>query len=185
MQYIDTEILDRVKSLDTFDGWPSAMLDVWIRSKADKTDAFDDKVYTYDCSRGEPVFVMVCQGTSNAGTFGLYKFATYNPLGCAVLCSDTIVYNSHAYGLHKGKPAYRQVRGFPYTRDNDKDGKSENYGTIYNDIIFANCHRAGVFSTFIYNWSVACLVRNQLSQFTHWLNVMNKRPLSVAILSEF
>lgn len=186
MQYRDEQLLYRLGGLKTFHGWPSGMLDIWVRSKADLTDRFDDKVYTYDCTSGEPKFKIVCGGTSNAGTFGLYQFRTYNPLGCAVLCGDTIVYDSHKPGLHKGKDAYVQRIGFPYTRDNDKDGKAENYGKIYNDMIGANCHRAGTFSQVIYNWSIACLVRCRLSEFKKWrYEIMQGKLLTVAILNEF
>lgn len=185
MQYSDKQLTERVASLDTFKGWPDGILDVWVRAKGGKPDRFNDKVYTFDCTSGEPKFVMVCTGTSVAGSFGLLKFKTYNPLGCAVLCANQIVYGSHVYGMHKGKPAYRQNKGIPYTRDNDRDLQAENYGKVYNDIIFANCHRAGWFSQVIYNWSVACLVRNRLTEFLNWLKFMNKRPLSIAILSEF
>ena len=185
MKYTDKQLLDRVKSLPSFAGWPKGILDIWVRSKADKSDVFDDKVYTFDCTSGEPVFKMVCSGTSHAGSFGLLKFRTYNPHGCAVLVADVITYNCYEYGLHKGKPAYRQSKGIPYTRDNDKDLKAENYGKIYTNIIYANCHRAGWFSRTIYNWSVACLVRNSFAQFSAWLKFMNKRSLSIVILSEF
>ena len=185
--YTDTQILDRVRSLPSFKGFPAGMLDIWIRSRADAYDQFDDKVYTYQCfgSETQPEFKMVSTGTSNAGSFGLMNFRTYNARGCAVLKSDLIVYNSHAYGLHKGKPAYVQTAGFPYYRDGNRNKSAEELGEIFTDIIGANCHRAGTFSTLIYNWSVACLVRNQLKQFLAWLDLMNRRPLSVCILKEF
>lgn len=190
MKYTDDQLLNRVAALPTFKGFPKeGVLDIWVRSKADPVDKFDDKVYSFDCDKLDanklPTFKMVCTGTSHAGSFGLLNFHVYNPMGCAVLCADTIVYYSHAPGFHKGKPAYRQIRGFPHTRDSDRDLKAENYGKIYNDVIGANCHRAGWFSTVIYNWSVACLVRNQLTQFLAWLKFMNRRKLSVAILNEF
>jgi hypothetical protein len=187
MKYTDTQLLERVKSLPSFKGFPqSGVLDIWVRSNADEFDRFDDKVYSFECYPGtEPKFRMVCTGTSNAGATGLKKFAEYNGLGCAVLKSDTIVYNSHAYGQHKGKPAYRQAKGFPYFRDNDKDNKAEELGTEYKDIIGANCHRAGAHSTVIGGWSTACLVRNIEAQFIAWLKLMDKRILTVVILQEF
>ncbi len=189
MKYTDEQLLNRVKSLKSFKGCPKGILDIWIRSKADNYNQFDDKVYTFECF-GEikrPIFIMVGTGTSNAGSFGLKNFRKYNSKGCAVLCADTIVLNSHVPGLHKGKPAYIQSFsvGFPYTRDNDGDDKAENYGKIYYDRIGANCHRAGWLSTLINNWSVGCLVRNNLTQFLKWMSFMQDRPLSVAILNEF
>jgi len=186
-EYTDTQILARVANLPNFKGFPkSGVLDVWVRSDEDEFDRFDDKVYSFECFPTiEPKFRMVCTGTSNAGAVGLKKFAEYNGLGCAILKSDTIVYNSHAYGLHKGKPAYRQAKGFPYFRDNDKDNKAEELGAEYKDIIGANCHRAGAASTVIGGWSTACLVRNIETEFIIWLKFMNKRSLSVVILKEF
>lgn len=187
--YTADQILTRVESLPTFKGWKKGKYDFWIRSNKDEFDRFDDKVYSFHCTEDgkRPDFVMVMAGTSNAGAQGLKHFEKYNKLGCAVLCSDIIVYNSHVYGLHKGKPGYIQsfTVGFPYTRDNDKDDKAENYGKIYTDRIGANCHRAGAKSTIIGGWSVACLVRPVEELFLKWLKWMNKEPLTVAILTEW
>jgi hypothetical protein len=190
MRYTDNQLIERVETAALgFDGWKVGMYDIWVRSRADVMDAFDDKVYTFEVLRPDerPVFRMVCTGTSHAGSYGLKRFHEYNRLGCAVLKSDVIVYNSHEYGRHKNYIAYRQAKPFPYTRDNDRDDKAENYGQVYWDIIFANCHRAAQKgeSTSIYNWSVACLVRNKAFQWYAWMDLMNKRPLSVSILNEF
>lgn len=190
MRYTDKQILDQVESrADGFTGWRKGVYDIWIRSAADIMDAFDDKVYTFYCERkGErPEFRMVCTGTSHAGSYGLKKFHGYNPDGCAVLKSNQIVYGSHRYGRHKNYMAYRQAKSFPYYRDNDYDNKAEEIGEVRSGIIYANCHRAHSRHTSrrIYNWSVACLVRNRPNQFYGWLRYMNKRPLSVCILREF
>lgn len=185
--YTDEEILKRVSELATFRGFPDGVLDVWVRSNEDGYDQFDDKVYTFECygDRKPPRFVMVCSGTTNAGSFGLMNFRTYNSKGCAVLKSDVIVYGSHLYGYHKNTIAYRQAKPFPYFRDGNRNKRAEEIGPEYNDIIYANCHAAGAFSTVIKNWSVACPVRNVCAQFDAWMKFMNKRPLSVAILKEF
>jgi hypothetical protein len=188
--YTDQQLIKRVETTARgFEGWKKGVYDVWVRSHEDVTDAFDDKVYTFNvpAEGAIPEFRMVCTGTSNAGSYGLKRFKDYNPEGCAVLESDRIVYGSHAYGFHKNYRAYRQVRPFPYYRDNDLDGKAEELGRVHNDIIFANCHRAAAAgeSTRIYNWSVACLVRNKANQWNAWLAYMNERPLSVCILKEF
>ena len=185
--YTSQQLLDRVKTMPNFKGFPqSGVLDIWVRSNEDEYNKFDDKVYSFDCFPAkDPVFKMVCSGTTNAGAVGLKEFAKYNGLGCAVLKSDWIVYNSHVYGLHKGKPAYRQAKGFPYFRDNNKNDKAEEIGKEYNDVIGANCHRAGAASTVIGGWSTACLVRNIEVDFLKWLAFMGKRSLSVVIINEF
>lgn len=186
MQYTDQQLLTQLRKADGFNGFPNGPLDIWIRSKGDVFNRFDDCVYTYDCSGTTPVFIMKCSGTSNAGAYGLLHFARYNSKGCAILKSNQIVYLSHIYGLHKGEyPAYVQNKPFPYYRDNDMDKRADETGPIYTDIIGANCHKAGWASTIINNWSVACLVRNVEVEFNHWMQFMNKRPLTVAILREF
>lgn len=189
--YTDDQLLTRVESLETFKGWKKGIYDIWVRSEEDEYNKFDDKVYTFECfkNNNRPIFIMVCTGTTNAGSQGLKHFESYNKKGCAVLCSDVIIYDSHIYGLH-GKsqyPAYIQSynKGFPYTRDNDKDEDSENYGIIYDDRIGANCHKAGIASEFINGNSVACLVRNVLKEFEEWMKFMSKRKLNVVILKEF
>lgn len=183
--YTDKQLLDRVKSLSSFKGWPIGKLDIWIRAKVDIFNQFNDKVYSFDCSSGEPIFIGVNGGTTHAGRLGLQHYEKYGLKGCAVLKSDIIVYESHAYGLHKGKPAYIQVKGFPYFRDSDKDEQAEETGVEYNNIIGANCHSAGEDSIIIEDWSIACLVRNVKSQFNKWMTYMNRKSLTVCILKEF
>jgi hypothetical protein len=192
--YTAQQLIARVETLPTFKGWIDGIYDIWVRSNEDLFNVFDDKVYTFEVKNGVPIFVMVCSGTTNAGAQGLMRFSEYNPNGCAVLCADTLVYNSHGIGLHKGQyPAYVQSfeGGFPYTRDNDRDRKSENYGTVYTNRIGANCHRASsrmAVTSEIGGWSVACLVRNQLSQWNRWMKFMESKGnpnLNVCILTEF
>jgi len=187
-KYKATELLERVEKLETFKGWKIGIFDIWVRSTEDLYNQFDDKVYTFQCfeDNKRPSFMMVCTGTTNAGAQGLKNFDEYNSKGCAILKADTIVYNSHVFGKHRGKyDAYIQNKSFPYFRDNDKDNLSEEIGVEYNNIIGANCHKAGEHSTQIDGWSLACLVRNQRKQYDAWLVFMNKRPLTVAILKEF
>jgi hypothetical protein len=186
-KYTDIELIQIVEKLPTFKGWFVGIYDFWVRSNEDIYNQFDDKVYTFECTKDNqrPRFIMVCSGTSNAGAQGLKRFDTYNSLGCAILKADTIVYNSHVFGKHRGQyDAYIQNKPFPYFRDNDRDDKSEEIGKEYTNIIGANCHRAGQHSTQIDGWSLACLVRNQRKQYDSWLVFMNKRPLTVAILKE-
>lgn len=189
--FTDDEILERVASLPTFDGWKKGVYDISIRSKADKFDAFDDKTFTY-YSHGDGVtidFLLARNSTTNAGSYGLKHFTDYTHEGCAVLKSDVIVYDSHGYGLHKGKkPAYRQIKSFPYYRDNNKNERAEEIGEIHTDIIYANIHRAGVNSTVIKNWSVACLVTANEQKFLEFLAINKKygnKPLHCCILKEW
>jgi|SRR5580765_1172474 len=193
MQYTDEQLLDRVKALPSFIGWPTGILEIGVRSKADVFDAFDDKNYTYDCRSGSPKFVFVRNTTTNAGSYGLKHFSDYNHLGCAVLKSDQIVYDSHVFGYHKhihdaNHEAYVQAKGFPYFRDANRNEKAEEIGEEYHDIIGANIHRAGQNSTVIKNWSVACIVTANLSKYLAWLDYLKKNgkpPASLCLLKEF
>lgn len=188
-KFTDKELLDRMASLPSYTGAPNGILDIWVRSTEDAYDRFDDVVYTYEFDADltkKPKFIMVCSGTTNAGAEGLKHFDKYNRDGCAVLKSNEIVYDSHSYGLHKGQyPAYRQVKPFPYFRDNNRNNRAEEIGRVHDDIIGANCHRAGWASEYIGGWSVACLVRNRRTEWDKWLTFMNRRPLTVCILQEF
>lgn len=194
MQYTDQELLNRVAShAKGFRGFPNGILDIWVRSERDEFDRFDDKVYTFDCRSGEPIFIMVCTGTTNAGAVGLKHFAKYNANGCAILAGDTIIYDSHILGKHKGQyDAFIESfeNPFPHYRDSDKDEFAEENGKlIIGQRIGANCHHAGIYSTRIGGWSVACLVRNVLAQWNQWFFFMTKKAkaktLTVAILNEF
>lgn len=190
--YTDDQILSKVEKLQSFKGWKTGVYDIMIRSNEDEYNKFDDKFYTYECKKNgdRPVFVMLCSGTTNPGAQGLKKFEDWNKLGCAVALEDYIGYNTHMYGLHgKSKyPAYIQVytgTQYPYTRDNDKDNRSENYGKIYWDRIGMNSHKAGEASVDINGNSIACFVRNVKKEFDSWMKFMNKRVLSTCVLKEF
>lgn len=187
--FTDNQILDRVQALEPFDGWKKGLYDIWVRSAADLFDAFDDKAFTYyvDHDGIRPEFLLARNGTSNAGSYGLKHFDHYNSEGCAVLRSDWMVYNSHVHGLHKGKPAYVQSKGFDYYRDSNKNERAEEIGPVHRDVIAANIHRAGIASTVINNWSVACMVTANLTKFLQFLEVCRKKgntPVTLVILKE-
>ncbi|GEM_PF-2334579 len=191
--FTDEEVLKRVSNLPTFTGWPTGMLDVWIRSTADAFDSFDDKAFTYECygKTKKPKFVMARNGTTNAGSYGLKHFDKYKQTGCAVLKADVIIYDSHTYGPHplkNGKPAYRQAKSWPYFRDSNRNQKAEEIGPEKSGIIGANIHRAGANSTVIGKWSTACLVTANLQKFLDFLAYMKSKgnpPLNVCILKEW
>lgn len=189
--FTDKEIIARVETHAAgFDGWLPGVYSIWVRAKNGPYDRFNDKNFIYYVDRvgAAPRFIMKRDGTTTAGSYGLKRFFEYNSLGCAVLKADTFVRGSHKFGLHKGKPAYRQAKGWPYHRDNDKDNIAEEIGQIYNDIIFANDHRSGWFSRWIKNWSTACLVTAVLKQYLAFLDFMKGLgypPLNTAILKEF
>lgn len=188
--YTDEQVLSKVESLDTFDGWKKGKYDVWVRSNEDEFDRFDDKVYSYEVvNDGErPVFIMVCSGTTNAGAQGLKNFEKYGNTRCAILKADHMVYESHYYRKHQGKYyAYCQHKPWPYYEDSNHDEKSDTDGKlIEGKVIYANSHRAGTASTRIGGWSIACLVRNTRVQYNKWMAWMDKdKFINTAILDEW
>lgn len=186
--YTDAQLIERVESLPSFKGWKKGKYAIMVRSNEDEYDRFDDKCYTFDVlvDGQKPKFANVFPITTNAGAQGLKQFDKYNSLGCAVLKSDVLVYDSHKIGKHKGKyEAYVQNVGFPYFRDGDKDNKAEEIGKEYNNIIGANIHKAGANSTVIGGWSVACLVFPRETDFIKFMFWANKEKVSTVILKEF
>lgn len=186
--YTDEELIKRVESLPTFAGWRKGKYAIMVRSNEDEYDRFDDKCYCFESllEGQKPKFAKVFPITTNAGSQGLKDFAKYNTLGCAVLKSDVLVYNSHKIGKHKGKyTAYVQNVGFPYFRDNDKDNKAEEIGKEYTNIIGANIHKAGASSTQIGGWSVACLVFPKENDFNSFMEWSEHKAMNVVILNEF
>lgn len=192
--FTDDELIKRVEGLPSFEGWKKGQYDIYVRSAADAFDLFDDKAFTYDVKSdgAVPSFIMVRNCTTNAGSYYL-KTKLENPLGCAVLKSDFIMYGSHVFGYHKhianlDHEAYVEARGFPYHRDNNRNEKAEEIGPEYTNLIGANIHHAGVNSAVIKNWSAGCLVtatRSKFDQFLDFMKSKGKLPLNVAILKEF
>ncbi len=192
MKYSDDQLIARVEShAEGFTGWKAGCYLVAVRSNADVLDAFDDKAYLFECKADgkKPDFKQVATCTTHAGSEGLKKYDTkYGLPGCAVLKANQIVYNSHVHGKHKGQyNAYIESKGFPYSRDKDRDGKAETNPPWLTNVIGANIHRASATktSTINFNWSIACVVMNNPNEFDAFMAFMNKRPLSLCILQEF
>lgn len=190
--YTDLELIERVESLPSFKGWKVGKYFFCVRSSEDEFNKFDDKGYPFEVfvEGQRPKFIAVYPITTNAGAQGLKRFETYQKLGCAVAIADHITYGSHVYGLH-GKsqyPAYVQTfkgEQYPYTRDNDRDDKAENYGKIYTDRIGMNIHKAGVDTAEINGNSTACWVFKRSNDFNKFLTWANKLPINGCILAEF
>ena len=126
-KYTDKQLLDRVKSLDSFKNIPKGRWLLGVRSNEDSYNTYDDKIYEFE---GEK-FIRVVTATTNAGA-GVLRggFLKYNKKGVAVLKSDEWYYNVWSYGLHRGKmPSLRQVgRRVKVYRDGNKNKKSEEIG---------------------------------------------------------
>lgn len=189
--YTDKELLEKVKSLKSFKGFP---LDYWIlgvRSNEDTPNKYDDKFYLFF---GEK-FIKMVTGTTNPGTPILEGgFLKYNKVGAAVVKANECYYDVWAYGLHQGKqPALRQVGKFIVFRDGDKDGKSEeigepivgsgygiNFHSISNDLSVKKIGEN------IGGWSAGCQVVNNVEQYAMVINLVKKQDrVTYVLLDEF
>ena len=181
--YTDSELIRKVKSLDSFEYIPNNYWILGVRSDEDSM-TFDDKFYIF---KGEE-FIMVMSGTTNKGT-----------KGSAVLISDQWTYDCYAptngttVRHHKGKMrALRQVKGIPYRRDYTKDNKTNPTTQIFTDIISTNFHActydltSTVKKKFIGGWSEGCLVVNDIPRYVKFLDlVKEQKRVSLCLIDEF
>ena len=184
--YTDAQILDRVKNLPSFKGFPTKFWLAGIRSNEDAFNRFDDKFYLF---KGEH-FVMVCEGTTNAGT-DLLK--PTNKRGEAVLEANHILYDVWERRKHKGKVlAYCQSKPMPICRDNDRDRKTEELIKAVWEITGINFHPVSyqigskLQREFIGNWSLGCQCPSIRAEFDEIMNfTIGQKFMTYAILSEW
>lgn len=187
--YTDKQLLDRVKSLDSFNGIPNGYWILGVQSNEDAFNEFDDKFYVFHGER----FITVTSGTTNAGTTGLMGYQKYNRHGCAVIKTDEWYYTLWRPGLHRGRmPALRQSRPIKYFRDWNKNRRAEQIGKMYEGIIGINFHtviygvRSGFWRRFIGGWSVGCQVCNVVSDYYRILDLCNdQETVSYCLIEEF
>lgn len=187
--YTDKQILDRVKSLDTFKYIPKNYWCVGVQSQEDETNTFDDKFYVY---KGEE-FIMVLTGTTNAGKNALEGYDKLGLSGAAVWKTDVIYYDLFSPGKHKGKmDAWRQVKPIHYYRDSDKDGKAEQQGELHYGIIYANFHcnnynlKSRAVKKLINGWSYGCQVVNMIGKYVKLMTMTHSQKyITYSLLKEF
>ena len=176
--YTSMQLLDWVKYLQSYKYIPTGFWAIMVRSEEDEPNAFDDKFYLFE---GEK-FVSVTSCTTNKG-FG----------GTAVIKSNEWNYDTHSFGLHRGKmPALRQVKPVKYYRDLNKDGKTDETGKVYNDIIYVNIHGATynrgskLVRQKIGGWSHGCPVLNDNAYYENFISlVKNQKFFTFVIIREF
>jgi len=187
--YTDKELLARVRFMPSFKEIPKDYWILGVQSSEDTFDDFDDKFYLF---KGEE-FIMVTDGTTNAGKEGLMNYTKYNKDGVAVIKTNEWFYNLWSFGLHKGKmQALRQVNNIKYFRDADKDHKAEQSGIMHTGIIYANFHtvsyekKVGYVGKVIGGWSVACQVINSVEDYYKIIELTRKQKfVSYCLLAEF
>lgn len=137
----------------------SPFMIVGVRSKADKPNEFDDKIYLISPSK-----FLSFQATTNPGSTWLQRFM--NPKGTAVLKPGRYFYK---LGLHKGEyEALVQAEPVTVYRDSNKDLKSDEVvGTEETGWFGINIHRANksTISKLIMGYSAGCQVLSNPSDF--------------------
>jgi len=187
--YRAQELLDRVKCLESFKGFPPQYWILGVQSKEDTYNHFDDKFYLF---RGEK-FIMVVTGTTNAGTTGLMNYEKYNKNGVLVVKTDEWYHGLWKYGLHRGKmPALRQIRPIKYFRDWNKNRKIEEIGPVRKGIKGINFHTVlyqknlSFIRRLIGGWSVGCQVVNNVGKYYRLLDkVKNQKYVTYCLIKEF
>ena len=198
-KYTNKQILDRIKSLDSFRGFPSNFYIVGIQSTEDTFNVFDDKFYLFEntgsdgCKQNElQKFHLVTSGTTNAGKNGLMNYNTYNPDGVAVVKTNEIYYNVWKFGLHRGKmEALRQQRPFLISRDGDRDQQIEQ-GNSVPVICGINFHAntydmdSTEIKQIIGGWSLGCQVVNDVPKYKKIIELVKpQKNVTYILLKEF
>ena len=198
--YTDKELLDRVKALDSFKGYPMGRWILGVRSSADLPNKFDDKFYIYEGTR----FITVMSGTTNPGLSILKGgFERFNKLGGAIVKADECYYNLWLYGLHRGRmPALKQL-GAPIIvyRDGNKNNKAEELGDPIKGWYGINFHtntydfsakNLKIKKSDINNWSAGCMVPNdrikyveQMKYFKEALKTGAQKYVTFVLINEF
>lgn len=188
--YKDKELLDRVKSLSSFNNLPTGYWLLGVRSNEDTANRFDDKIYLF---KGEE-FILVTSATTNPGTPTLKQFEKVNKAGAAVLKADLWYYNLWKYGKHNGKiDALLQLgNSVQVYRDTDKDDKSEEQGKLQTGYFGINFHpntydiTADNTGATIGWYSAGCQVVNDMSKYREIIKlVKNQKIVTYCLINEF
>jgi hypothetical protein len=186
--YNDKQLLDRVKSLKSFKGFPKGYWILGVQSQNDAFNVFDDKFYLFLNDK----FVMVTSGTTNAGKNGLLKYESQNPEGCAVIKTNEWYYDVWKFGLHRGKmEALKQSKPFLISRDGDRDEHVEENNSI-PVICGINFHANTYDMTsteikqLIGGWSLGCQVVNNVPKYKMIIDfVKTQKIVTYCLIKEF
>lgn len=191
-KYTDKELLDKVSELSNFRGYPEGYWLLGVRSKDDLTDVFDDKIYVY---KGTDFKAMLVSTTNPGAVYLKGGFKKYSDKGVAVLKSDMWHHECWKFGLHRGKmEALRQAKSMPYYRDGNLNGKSEEIGEIYTNIIGLNFHgstyRRGADLTRdeIGFWSAGCQVASSNLVYREVIKMLKEskqKRFTYCLINEF
>ena len=124
--YTDQQLLDHVKKLPTFKGFPDGYWILGVRSNEDTPNVYDDKFYLFF----NDAFVDVITGTTHAGGEVLKGgFLKYNKVGAFILKSDMWYQNMWMY-TYRSTRGHELIQVHPVSgyRDGNKNDKAEEIG---------------------------------------------------------
>jgi hypothetical protein len=188
--YTDTELLQRVKELDSFKDIPSGYWLLGVRSSEDEPNRFDDKIYLF---KGEQ-FVDVTSCTTNPGTTVLRNYSKFNAKGAAVVVADQWYYGVWRKGKHQGKiTALIQIGAqIKVWRDGDKDDQSEESLIQQMGFFGINFHpntydiNAKSTGSLVNGWSAGCQVVNNMDKYRKFINLVPANTsITYCLLNEF
>jgi hypothetical protein len=188
-KYTTAQLLEKVRKIDGFKGYPQEYWLLGVRSNEDTANRFDDKFYLF---LGEQ-FILVTSGTTNPGTPTLMQFEKVNKKGAAVLNADKWYYNVWHFGKHQGKVDALLQLGAPVEvyRDTDKDDDSEEQGVLdrgYFGINFhPNTYKPSAPKTNVIGWwSAGCQVVNDLNTYKRIITMCKpQKVVSYCLINEF
>lgn len=177
-KYTNKQLLDKVRSLDSYKKIPKGRWIIGVRSNEDASNEYDDKFYEFEKTK----FIRVLTGTTNAGA-GILKggFRKFNKKGTAILKADEWYYNVWQWGFHRGKmTALRQIGSkVKVFRDGNLNGKAEEIGEMTKGWYGINYHtntydfslrNLKIVKMFINNWSAGCQVINDRKKYLDQMN---------------
>jgi hypothetical protein len=188
--YTDKQLLDKVKSLDSFVKIPRGMWILGVRSNEDAADINDDKFYVF---KGEK-FIMVLRGSTNPGKYALLNWRRWSKKGAAVIKANEWYYSVWKKGLHKGKmEALKQVGEFKVIRDNNNNMKSgdgntwtweRNRGLNFHTVSYKK--GVNVVRKLIGLWSAGCQIVNNVTNYYKFLRLTgDQQRFTYCLLDEF
>lgn len=176
--YRDDELLYLASNTDGFTSFPKENWLLIVRSKADKKDKFDDKVYQFKGLE----FIDVATCTSNTGSYGLLNYKKWNRKGAFVIKSDLWQYDVWKNGRHRGKMdclvQNKEIIGY---RDGNLNMLSEEVGMLHKGFYGINFHTVSYTKVknfilkYIGRWSVGCVVVNNVEKYYRILNRFKKQ----------
>lgn len=188
--YKDTELLNKVKSLNSFTHIPNGYWLLGVRSDENSYDIYDDKIYLF---KGES-FIDVATATTNSGGKGFKNYWRWNSKGVGEIKSNECYYDVWKLGKHNGKmDALKQVGGFKIIRKKTHtDTNKEWFLEFWKGFNF-HCNTYNVWSAVklwtIGGWSVGCQVVNDRKKyFKIWIPKFKKakqEKYTYILLDEF